>query len=261
MRSNTRAGIGMLALAFSLAGCEDGTSSESVSLSFASFVGGSGLAAEINATPPIGDGVHTLDLTGLSVTLEEIKLERAESESDGDSDGESDGASGDSDSEADSDSDGGSDIDFGDDDSVTVDIPLDGDVVTEVTVPVPAGSYEELELDIASIRLVGTFDGEPFDVLVPVDLELETEFEPPMVVEDAVNLTVAIDLGEWLRESDGSVIDPRLLATDEEMLNRLVQRIAVSLAAFEDSDGDGDEQDSDSDSDGEDDDEDDEDDD
>lgn len=242
-----RVGATMLALLVPITACDelDGSSTESVSLSFASNFGG--LAASIELAPPITDGVHTLDLTGLSVTLDEIKLERSESEDEGDSDGESDGASGDSDSEADSDSDGPGAEDFAGSDSVTIDIPLDGDVVTELTVPVPSGAYEELELDIASVRFVGTFDGEPFDVSVPLELELETEFEPAIMVDESINLTVSVDLAAWLRESDGSVIDPRQLETDEAMRARLLQRIAVSLDTFEDSDGDGDEQDSDSD--------------
>ena len=245
----TRIGAAAVALILPLSGCDelDGNDTESVSLSFASSFGPTSLVGSIEVAPPIGDGVNILDLTGLSLTLDEIKLERSEAEEDGDSDGESDGASGDSDSEADSDSDGPGDSDFGGSDSVTIDIPLDGDVVTEVTVPVPSGNYEELEVDVASVRLVGTFNGETFDVLVPIDLEVETEFDPPVSVDESINLTVSLDLGAWLREADGSVIDPRQLTTDAAMRARLIQRIAVSLNAFEDEDGDGDESDSDSD--------------
>ena len=241
-------GAAIVALILPLSACDEvnGNDTESVSLSFAA-TSASTLAASIELAPPIGDGVNTLDLTSLSLTLDEIKLERSESEEDGDSDGESDGAAGDSDSEADSDSDGPGDADFGGTDSVTIEIPLDGDVVTEVTVPVPAGAYEELEMDVASVRFTGSFNGEAVDVIVPLDLEVETEFELALVVDESINLTVALDLNAWLREADGTVIDPRLLATDEAMRARLIQRIAVSLNAFEDEDGDGDESDSDSD--------------
>ena len=249
--------LGAIAIAFALplAGCDDmgvdGGETENVSLSFAAMFDGGLAASALQAAPPIGDGTNTLDLTGLSLTFDEIVLERSEEDGAGDSDGESDGASGDSDSEDDSDSDGASNERF-EDDGVIVDIPLDGEVVTEVTVPVPSGRYEELELDIGAVRLVGTYNGEAFDVTVPLDLELETEFEPAIDVTDAVNLTVRLDLGAWLRESDGTVLDPRLLLTDEAMRARLVQRIAVSLDAFEDSDRDADDSDSDSDSDGDD---------
>ena len=243
--SNRRFGAALVALVLPLAACEDDGERQDVSISFASTFGSS-LVASVELAPPIGDGTHTLNLTALSLTLDEVVLERSEEESDGDSDGESDGISGDSDSEADSDSDGSGNEEFTGGD-VTIDVPLDGDVVTELDVPVPAGLYEELEIDIASVRLVGTFDGVGFDVVVPIDLEFEAEFDPPINVADALNLTVSLDLSAWLRESDGSVIDPRLLATDADMRARLVQRIAVSLDAFEDSDGDGDSQDSDSD--------------
>lgn len=238
-----------LALALPMAACDDmgvdGGQRESVSLSFAATTEG-GLAASLLATPPIGDDTDTLDLTALSLTFDEVVLERSEDESEGDSDGESDGASGDSDSEDDSDSDGAGNERF-EGESVTIDIPLDGDVVTELSVPVPTGRYEELELDLGTVRLIGTYNGTAFDVTVPLDLELETEFEPAIDVTEAVNLTVSIDLGAWLREADGQVVDPRLLLTDDAARARLMQRIAVSLHAFEDSDQDADESDSDSD--------------
>ena len=238
-----------IALTLPLGACDDmgvdGGEREHVSLSFAAIVEG-GLAASVLATPPIGDDADTLDLTALSLTFDEVVLERSEDENEGDSDGETEGDS-DSDSEDDSDSDGTSNERF-EGGAVTVDIPLDGDVVTELTVPVPSGRYEELELDIGAVRFVGTFNGEAIDVTVPLDLELETEFDPAIDVADAVNLTVTLELGALLREADGQVIDPRLLLTDDAMRGRLVQRIAVSLHAFEDSDHDADESDSDSDS-------------
>lgn len=217
-----------------------------VSLAFAATTQ-SGLGVAL--TPPIVDGVHTIDLTALTLNLDEVVLERDEDDVDTDSDSEFEGENqlgGDSDSEADSDSDGAGneEITTG---PVSVDLELDGGVVTAISTHIPAGRYEEVEMDIASMRFVGTFDGEAFDVTVPLDLELETEFEPPLDVQDQLSLTVALDVGAWLREADGSLIDPRALETDAAMRSRMMQRIALSLEAFEDSDHAGDESDSDSD--------------
>lgn len=247
MSSTRIPGALALALAATMVACDDmgidSRETEPVSLSFATRFGDGLAGAARLAAPPIGDGTDTVELSALSVTFDEVVLERSEDDVDGDSDGESDG---DSDSEADSDSDGASNEEFGSG-PITVDVPVEGGVVTELSVPVPVGRYEELELDIASVRLVGTHNDEAFDVTVPLDLELETEFDPPIEVDDALNLTVTIDLDAWLRESDGTVIDPRALATDDAMRSRLMQRIALSLDAFEDSDRDADDSDSDSD--------------
>lgn len=242
--------VAALALVVSTA-CDDmGLSGDThpVALSFAASTQ-AGLAASLQQAPPIEDGVHTLDLTTITLNLDEVVLERDEAEVDTDSDSQIGGENafgGDSDSEGDSDSDGPGNEHFTTG-PVSIDLDVDGGVVTALSTQVPAGRYEELEMDFASIRFIGTFDGEAFDVTVPVDLELEVEFEPPIDVQDELNLTVALDVGAWFREADGSLIDPRLLTTDATLRNRLMQRIALALDAFEDSDRDGDDSDSDSD--------------
>ena len=236
----TRSALLVAAVAAFATGCEDlgfdGGTTEPVSVSFATlFSGTSGLTLQL--APPIGDGTHTIDLQGVTLDLDELVLERDEDDADVDSDSEN--FDGDSDSEDDSDSDGAGSEHFSSG-PISIDLPLDSTVVTAITTQVPSGRYEELELDLAAVRLVGTYDDEPFDVLVPLDLELEVEFDPSIVVQDELNLTVALDLETWLREADGSVIDPRALATDAAMRSRLMQRIALSLDAFEDSDHDAD---------------------
>ena len=244
----TIAALGLLGLTTA---CDDmglGGDTHPVAMSFAASTQ-AGLAASIQQAPPIEDGVHTLDLATLTLNLDEVVLERDEDEVDSDSDsqvGGEDAFGGDSDSEADSDSDGPGNEHFTTG-AVSIDLDVDGGLVTAVSTQVPAGRYEELEMDFASIRFIGTFDGEAFDVTVPVDLELEVEFEPAIDVQDELSLTVALDVGAWFREADGSLVDPRLLETDATLRNRLMQRIALALDAFEDSDGDGDDSDSDSD--------------
>jgi hypothetical protein len=116
----------------------------------------------------------------------------------------------------------------------------------------PVGFYEEIELDFESVHLVGTYDGQPFDVTVPVKTELDVRFNPPIEISsetDRINVTVAIDPFMWLRRADGALVDPRLLETDAELRAQFVNRIRASIRAFEDEDRDADDADSDSDSD------------
>lgn len=226
------------------AGCDDlGLGSDpTVSLSFAgSGAGAAGMAAALVADTIIGGG-HTLDLQSVDITFSELTLERAEGAMGGDSDG---------DSESDSDSDGSSNERFRSG-SATVSLPLNGGVVTPISTSLPAGSYEELEADIAAIRLRGTYDGHAFDVSVPLDAELEMVFQPPFVVDsedDRLNITIAIDVHSWLRSFDGTPVDPRILATSSSARELFRDRVKLSFRAFEDSDRDADDADSDSDSD------------
>ena len=230
-----------------VAGCDamgigGGADRESVSLSFA--VPGAGAARSVGvaaAQVPITGGGHTVDLQQVDVLFSELVLERSERSGQG---GDSDG-----DSERDSDSDGPSNNRFRSG-PATVALPLGGGTVTPISESLPLGAYEELEIDVAQVRLRGTYDGQPFDVTVPVDAELEAEFEPPFQVAsdaDRLNLTVRIDALTWLRNSDGTVADPRALAANRDLRERVVRRIEASFRAFEDSDRDADEADSDSD--------------
>jgi hypothetical protein len=188
-------------------------------------------------------GGHSLNLTNVDVTFDEITVERAELTSGGDSDGDSD---------TDSDSDGPSNEKLRRS-GTTIALPLQGGVITPINESLPAGLFEEIELDFATVRLRGTFDGQPFDVTVPVNTELDVRFDPPIEIDDdtdRLNVTFLIDPNMWLRRADGSLVDPRLFADNAMLRAQFVNRIRASIRAFEDRDRDADEADSDSDSDG-----------
>ncbi len=188
-------------------------------------------------------GGHTLNLQSVDITFDEITLERAERTSGGDSDGDSD---------SDSDSDGPSNHKLRRD-GTTIALPMQGGVITPITETLPNGLYEEIELDFDVVRLRGTFDGQAFDVTVPVRTELDIRFDPPLEIgseTDRLNVTIAIDPLMWLRRADGALIDPRLFATNPDLRAQFVNRIRASIRAFEDADRDADDSDSDSDSDG-----------
>jgi hypothetical protein len=129
---------------------------------------------------------------------------------------------------------------------------LQGGIITPITESLPTGFYEEIELDFDAVRLRGTFDGQAFDVTVPVRTELDVRFDPPLEIADdtdQLNVTFAIDPYMWLRRADGALVDPRLFATDASLRAQFVNRIRASIRAFEDRDRDADDSDSDTDSD------------
>ena len=242
MRISRAAALVMIPLVGATTACDIGGPDDDarLSLSFAvqPRVGLAGMAAG-SWTPSLLVGANTLTLSTVELDVDEVVLERSEA----------DGADSDRDSEDDSDSDGGDNQKLVVN-GATVALPLAGGVITPFTATVPVGLYEELELDLNTIRLVGVVDGTPFDVTVPMDLELDLEFDPPIQVVDAnapFNVTVSIDPLIWLRKFDGTFIDPRQLATDRSLRSLVRQRIALTFAAFEDSDRDGDDHDSDSD--------------
>ena len=233
----------VLAFTFGAAGCESILGSRDgapVSLSFTTPRAGTSASLSA-ALIPITGGGHTLDVQQIEVGFSEVVLERAEGGFGGDSDGDSD---------SDSDSDGAGNEHFRSG-PVTVNLPLEGGVITPITTTLPVGFYEELEMDVERVRIRGTFDGQAFDVSVPVDAELEMEFNPPFEVTteaNQLNLTVSINALTWFRNADGSLVDPRELASNSDLRSRLVSRIKASFKAFEDSDRDADDADSDSDS-------------
>jgi hypothetical protein len=85
------------------------------------------------------------------------------------------------------------------------------------------------------------FDGQPFDVTVPVDVERKLEFSPPLVVTDGApaTITVNVAVATWLINSDGSLIDPRRLDANSTLRSFVRSRITSSFRAFEDRDRDG----------------------
>jgi hypothetical protein len=119
-------------------------------------------------------------------------------------------------------------------------LPVNGSVVTPIAATVFAGTYDEFEMEIQTVRLRGAFDGAPFDATITVNSELEMDLFPPLVATDngAANVTVSISFANWFRNFDGSAIDPRSLT--EVLRARLAGNIRASFDAFEDHDRDGD---------------------
>lgn len=199
-------------------------------------------SAEVgNGLIVVTGGGHTLDLESADVVFSEVTFEGRDVDPADDDD---------SDSDSDSDHSGNSKFRAG---ATTLALPLEGGVVTPFTGEIPVGTYRGVEMDADFIRLRGAYDGESFDVTVPVNAELELEFEPALAVtesSDPINVSVNVDVAAWFRDANGNTIDPRQLATNSTLRAEFRNRVRASFRAFEDSDRDADESDSDSDSDG-----------
>src|SRR5262245_51599110 len=118
-------------------------------------------------------------------------------------------------------------------------LPVNGSVVTPITASVFAGTYDEFEIKVQSARIIGTFDGAPFDASVNVNDELEMDLQPPLVATEngTINVTVSISFANWFHALDGTLIDPRALT--DLLRARLVSNIRASFEAFQDHDRDG----------------------
>ncbi len=229
------------------AACGDSTgpSRTAMSLSFSArspVVNQSASTAAQSFDVTVTGGSNTLVITKAQVVLKQIELKRSASMSCPDS------ASHEDDCE---------EMEIG---PVLVDLPLTSNVSAPVTVSVPAGTYQELELEVhrvggdardmafkaanpafsdISIRIEGTFNGTPFVYTSRLDAELEMEFEPPVVVDGAGgNITVQIDISSWFRNG-ADVIDPR--TANEGGVNEGIvkEQIKRSFHAVEDDDRDG----------------------
>lgn len=209
---NKLAAVAVLAAATGMAACEDQTGVEggvSTSLSFAATGGTTLLGGQTAPQNPMTVNGHVIAISSVALQLSELEIE-------GDS--------------IEIEMKGG---------QLLVALPVNGAVVTPVNAQVLPGIYDELELTVRTARIQGTFDDQPFDVTVVIDEELEMDIRPPLVVTEtsSANLTVAVQMANWFRDSDGSAIDLRNLTTTTRA--RLASNIRFSFDAFEDDDRSG----------------------
>jgi hypothetical protein len=139
-------------------------------------------------------------------------------------------------------------------DPVLVDAPVDDALHPVINVPLPAGTFTQLEAKLEpaadrftsfnaanpnlvgnSVRVEGTFKGTPFVFTSPVRAKLEMEFDPPLVIDETTkNATVAIDVRKWFLDSAGAAIDPSTATAGSASLLQIENNIRRSFHAFED---------------------------
>jgi len=256
MTSRLLALAGFSALGASLVACAaDSTgpkaSAGSVALSFAS-VGASNTSSStalsggaLSGVVAGSSSVDALVITRVQLVLAELELQRAGGTCTG--------------GDANSSSDSCAELELA---PTMIELPVNGNVVSAVSVPVPAGNYSAFEAKItladtgrlggaaliaahpelraASVRVEGTFNGQPFTYTGATRAQIESRFDPPLAADaSGINVTVRVDLTGWFRTSSGALIDPATANAGGPNAELVSTNIARSFVAFCDDDRDG----------------------
>ncbi len=133
--------------------------------------------------------------------------------------------------------------------------PVDrGEVRIVSALPVEAGAYDRLEFDLhvataqdqqivgsnpqlvgESVLVRGSFNGSSFAATFNPDLSLSLPFATTVQAEPGATsrITLVVDLADWLRRDDGSLIDPTQVEdgspTDEAIDARIENSFSVQL--------------------------------
>jgi hypothetical protein len=231
--------LAVLVAMFLPSACSDpaGPEMES-SLQVLAFASGVDQLARPTARDIRPGGVSTVEIDRILVVLGRLKLETA----------------------------GDGTVDFTDERSLVIELDSGDDPVLALAADVPLGTYKELELaidklerghpseqdlidafpglDDASVLVVGTVtrvgEGEErFSFASPLDVDLEVDFSPPLVVDSLepgeVLLSLRLDASGWFRDSSGALLDPRV-AAHRSSIEAAIQR---SIELFEDANRDG----------------------
>jgi hypothetical protein len=97
-----------------------------------------------------------------------------------------------------------------------------------------------------SIRIQGSYNGQPFTYENDINDEQEYDLVPPLVVDEMttdVNVTLSIDIDSWFRTMAGDLVNPQSGnkgGANESLVN---ENIKNSFQAFEDDDRDGEDDD------------------
>ena len=159
-------------------------------------------------------------------------------------------------------------LDFEIDDFI-VNLPLDGSEIELSTADVPAGVYDEFEMEIEhdddtnvndpdfinesddddgySIVIKGVYNGEDFMYRSEEDFEIELEFNPPFEItsNSSPSIAINIDPSGWFKDSSGNDLDP----TDPANYEQIDENIENSFDVEEDEENDDDDDDNDEDND------------
>ena len=147
---------------------------------------------------------------------------------------------------------------------ILLELPLDGSVDQVLEVFVAPGTYDELEFELdspddddpaeraflerypeyddISVRVEGTFNGEPFVFVQEVDAEQEIDLTEPLIVTEGSevrNLTLRVDVSGWFLTPQGGLIDPSTALADGPNEELVEDNIENSFETFEDDDEDG----------------------
>ncbi len=246
----------ILAAAVLVAACSDaaGPAQEAgVSLSFTAGAGPAAASGALfsMASDTLSDGQsNVLILTQVEVVLREIELKRQSAPG-------CDDLPGDDDCEK---------FEVG---PVLLDVPLNGETGTLITIMPDPDTYDEIEFEIhkisssdeedaafraahpdfagKSIRVQGSYNGQPFTYETDLDVEQEFDLAPPIVVTaemTSTNVTVLLGVDSWFRDGSGDLVNPQDGNKGNQHESLVKENIKQSIEAFEDHDSDGEPDDS-----------------
>jgi hypothetical protein len=245
----TRSAV-LLTLTATLAGCDSSgpNSASRVEVNFATraAAGATPSVASLAVTSPapgtFTDGTNTLVVTRAQLVLREIELEIA---------GADDVPC------AAQDDDACEELALG---PLLVDLPLSAGPEQTLVVDIAAGTYDEVEFKIhkpsddddptfvaahpefndRSIRVEGTFNGNPFVFTTDLNLEQEIELSQPLVVAEngSADLTLFVDVAIWF-DNAGTLLDPATANIGQPNEGLVKANIQDSIQGFEDDDEDG----------------------
>ena len=142
-----------------------------------------------------------------------------------------------------------------------VDLPVTDVLATAINASIPEGTYRKIEFRIhkpgddapdaafklanpnfanSSVRVEGTFNGQPFVFTSAVNEKVELEFNPPVVITNTNNnVTIQVDVPTWFRNTDGTIISPATANPGQPNASIVASKIKASLKGFKDDDKDG----------------------
>ena len=147
-----------------------------------------------------------------------------------------------------------------------VDLPITPDAKVELSAPVPPGKYRNLHARITaltadsrqrgaadfiaanpdfagtSVRIEGTYKGEPFTFVSNLRSEIYIPFRPPLDLTDTTKapaVTVAVDPSGWFKTQNGTTIDPTTVGLDQPNNAYIANNIRRSFRVFRDDNHDG----------------------
>ena len=241
----------ILAAAVLAAACSDSTGLETEAGVSLSFTAGAGPAAASGvlfsmASDTLSDGQsNELILTSVEVVLREIELKRQSAPACDDL----------------PDNDDCEKFEVG---PVLLDVPLNGETETLVTIMPDPDTYDEIEFEIhkvsnddpedaafrsahpdmvgKSIRVQGSYNGQPFTYETDLNVEQEFDLSPPVVVTaetTSTNVTVLLGVDSWFRDGSGNLVNPQDGNKGGQHESLVKENIKQSIEAFEDHDSDG----------------------
>ena len=145
---------------------------------------------------------------------------------------------------------------------VLVDLPVTAGLTSAVITALPAGTYSAMEMKVdavyageddgaaflaahpgwqgMSVRIEGTYDGQPFVFTSNVEAELHMTFATPVTVDaNGAGVTINVDVLGWFRDGSGNYVNPATANSGGANQSLVQENIKTSFHAFEDDDHDG----------------------